>query len=71
MFAEFYDLLEEYRPHLPDDEDLDGVVSAVLRLQDTYQLPTHKIADGSFAPGKFSPQMTGKCVEMCIDYNIL
>ncbi len=30
----------------PDKEDLDGAIAALMRLQDTYALPTSKIADG-------------------------
>lgn len=64
LLAEF----EARRSELPDDEDLDGVVSAVLRLQDTYQLPAAKIADGTFSPRKLSPPMTGIAMDSHLFY---
>ena len=46
-------------PTLPDDEDLQGVVDALLRLQDTYKLSSRQIADGIFTPVNRSPPLTG------------
>lgn len=60
MIVDFYELLQMYSPYLPDDEDLSGVVDAILRLQDTYQLPAYQIADGTFTPSRNSPSMTGE-----------
>ncbi|XP_067938123.1 prolyl 4-hydroxylase subunit alpha-1-like isoform X1 [Watersipora subatra] len=54
----FLDMLEEHRPYLPDNEDLEGVVAAVLRLQDTYELTSQRIADGTFTPINRSPPLT-------------
>ena len=59
MIAAFTELLNEHQPYLPDDEDLDGVVAAILRLQDTYQLTSQQIADGTFTPVNKSPPLSG------------
>jgi len=58
--AEFLQLLEDYQPYLPDEEDFEGVVAAILRLQDTYQLTSQQIADGTFTPTNRSPPMSGR-----------
>ncbi|KAF6020999.1 P4HA2 [Bugula neritina] len=55
---EFLQLLEDYQPYLPDEEDFEGVVAAILRLQDTYQLTSQQIADGTFTPTNRSPPMS-------------
>lgn len=46
----------------PDDEDLTGAANALLRLQDTYALPTEKIARGDLQGVQSSPELTGKCI---------
>ena len=35
--------------YFPEGEDLTGAATALLRLQDTYDLPTSKIARGDIA----------------------
>ena len=44
----------------PNQEDLNGAASALLRLQDTYDLPTTKIALGELGGVKTSPRLTRK-----------
>ena len=58
----YTDLLEQYKPSLPDDEDLEGVIAALLRLQDTYQLTSQQIADGTFTPTNRSPPLSGRSI---------
>jgi prolyl 4-hydroxylase len=49
----------------PDSEDLSGAATALLRLQDTYALPTDKIAAGDLPGVKESPVMTADdCFEL-------
>ncbi len=43
----------------PSDEDLNGAAVAVTRLQDTYKLDTHAIAEGMLLGKKYSHQLTG------------
>ncbi|XP_057378427.2 prolyl 4-hydroxylase subunit alpha-1-like [Daphnia carinata] len=43
---------------LPSDEDLNGAAVALLRLQDTYQLDTHSLAEGKMLGKKKSRQLT-------------
>jgi len=49
----------------PSDEDLNGAAVAVTRLQDTYKLDTHAIAEGMLLGKKYSHQLTaGDCFEL-------
>lgn len=48
----------------PDDEDLKGAATALLRLQDTYSLDTHSIASGDLQGVKESPKLS---VEDCFE----
>jgi len=48
----------------PDEEDLKGAATALLRLQDTYALSTHKIAAGDLQGVQESPVMS---VEDCFE----
>lgn len=43
----------------PEPEDLTGAAAALLRLQDTYQLSTHEIAEGRIQGVKRADDMTG------------
>ena len=43
----------------PDTEDLAGAAEALLRLQDTYALSTHKIASGDILGVHESPHLSG------------
>ena len=54
------DILKQY---LPTYEDLQGTVSALLRLQDVYKLDTSEIAAGSVG-GASSTELTGKINEV-------
>ena len=51
--------MQESLDFLPRDEDLDGAAQALLRLQDTYALPTEKIAKGELQGVKESHTLTG------------
>lgn len=53
---------------MPSDEDFYGVIDALLRLQDTYEIPTVKFVDGTFTPSNNSHKMTGKpdLYQICI-----
>lgn len=49
----------------PSDEDLKGAAVALIRLQDTYKLDTHALADGKLLGTKYSRQLTaGDCWEL-------
>ena len=43
----------------PSDEDLNGAAVALMRLQDTYKLDTHALAEGELLGKKYSRQLTG------------
>nr|XP_039269092.1 prolyl 4-hydroxylase subunit alpha-1-like [Styela clava] len=42
----FLGQLRDIRPNLPGDEDVQGTAKALMRLQDTYDLDTHDLAQG-------------------------
>ena len=44
----------------PDQEDLSGAATALLRLQDTYALTTDKVAHGELQGIQNSALMTGE-----------
>jgi hypothetical protein len=46
--------------YFPSDEDLNGAAVALMRLQDTYKLDTHALANGDLLGKKYSRQLTGK-----------
>jgi len=49
----------------PSDEDLNGAAVALMRLQDTYQLDTHALAEGILLGKKYSQHLTaGDCFEL-------
>ncbi len=51
----------------PDDEDLKGAAVALMRLQDTYKLDTHALAEGKLLGGKkYSRHLTGMHVCMSV-----
>ena len=60
LFVAFTSELGIYQGEMPTEEDLHGVIDAVLRLQDTYQIPVHQFVDGTFSPVNNSAKMTGK-----------
>lgn len=43
----------------PSDEDLNGAAVGLMRLQDTYMLDTHSLAEGKLLGKKYSRQLTG------------
>lgn len=43
----------------PDDEDLSGAASALMRLQDTYLLDTATLARGQIEGTVKSPELSG------------
>lgn len=47
----------------PSDEDLNGAAVALMRLQDTYMLDTHALAEGELQGKKYSRQLTGTDLE--------
>lgn len=49
--------MDALRESLPTEEDLDGAVSALIRLQDTYALPAARMASGSFPQLNQAPQI--------------
>ena len=44
----------------PSDEDLNGAAVALMRLQDTYKLDTHALANGDLLGKKYSRRLTGR-----------
>ena len=59
VISEFLSGLQDSLTYLPTDEDLEGAANALLRLQDTYALPTEKIAKGELQGVKESLTLTG------------
>ena len=49
----------------PGTEDLSGAANALLRLQDTYNLPTEQIAQGELQGVQESPKLTGNSACRC------
>ncbi|XP_055875548.1 prolyl 4-hydroxylase subunit alpha-1-like isoform X2 [Biomphalaria glabrata] len=59
-----YKEIEQVRSDLPSHEDLKGAASALMRLQDTYQLDTSKVAQGDLR-GIVSPVLSAEeCFEL-------
>uniref|UniRef100_A0A0P5RN90 procollagen-proline 4-dioxygenase n=1 Tax=Daphnia magna TaxID=35525 RepID=A0A0P5RN90_9CRUS len=59
--------LTQHRTDLrfPSDEDLNGAAVALMRLQDTYKLDTHALANGNLLGKTYSRQLTaGDCWEL-------
>jgi len=46
--------------NFPDNEDMAGAAIALLRLQDTYALPTEKLAKGKIKGVQYSPELTAE-----------
>ena len=68
------EFLEDIAPTLayfPTDEDMGGAASALLRLQDTYALPTEKLARGEIQGVKYSPALSGRIAWFCVADAIL
>lgn len=53
--------LKRYADMLPDDNDVQGALDAVVRLQQTYNISSMDIAEGRILPFSSSPSLTGKC----------
>lgn len=58
-FTELTEKVEILKQYLPTYEDLQGTVSALLRLQDVYKLDTSDIARGDVG-GVSSTELTGE-----------
>ena len=54
----FFSNISDTLSKLPDQEDLSGAAIALLRLQDTYDLPTENLAKGRIQGVQYSPQLT-------------
>lgn len=64
-FPDFISNLTKYRDQFPSDEDLSGAAAALLRLQDTYNLDTHKVAGGELNGVQYSTAMSAHdCFEL-------
>ena len=51
--------------NFPDEEDLVGAATALLRLQDTYALETDKLAKGQIKGVRYSPELSAEdCFEL-------
>ncbi len=62
---DFLALIDKRIDDLPTPEDLEGAALALLRLQDTYALPTEAVARGNLYGVKKSPKLTaGDCFEL-------
>ena len=49
----------------PNEDDLNGAAVALMRLQDTYKLDTHALAEGKLLGGKkYSRHLTGTRVSL-------
>lgn len=61
LLLAFVKNLTQHRTDLrfPSDEDLNGAAVALMRLQDTYKLDTHALANGNLLGKTYSRQLTG------------
>ena len=60
--------MKAYQSEMPTKEDFAGVVDALLRLMDTYDIPPSKFVDGTFSPVDNSPKMTGQYIyHFCVN----
>lgn len=59
VLAAFEEQLSLYKHEMPTTEDFEGVIDAILRLQDTYEISSGQFVDGSFSKASNSPRMTG------------
>lgn len=63
--AEFDQLVSSLTEQFPTQDDYTGSITALLRLQDTYALDTHKIAEGELPGVKSSPTLSAfDCFEL-------
>ncbi|KAL5103346.1 Prolyl 4-hydroxylase subunit alpha-2 [Taenia crassiceps] len=59
--------LKWYADMLPDDNDVMGAMNAIIRLQQTYNIPAVDIAEGRILPSSPSPQLTDlQCMRLGI-----
>lgn len=61
VFVDFMHKLEDHTSSFPTTDDLEGAATALMRLQDTYALPTEQIAKGELQGIKDSPELSGTC----------
>jgi len=65
LIIAFTEQLKAYKSEMPTQEDFNGVVNAILRLMDTYNIHPSKFVDGTFSPVDNSPRMTASdCFEI-------
>ena len=50
--------ISKHKQAFPSEEDFDGAISGLLRLQDTYRLSSRALATGRLPGVKASPRMT-------------
>ena len=54
----------------PSDDDLNGASVALTRLQDTYNLDTHALAQGEIRGKKYASPLTGiNCITDVLSLN--
>jgi len=46
FILDFVAMLEIAKTHFPSNEDHEGAMAALFRLQDTYKVPSNKLAKG-------------------------
>ena len=63
--VDFMSKLEGHTALFPTSDDLEGAATALMRLQDTYALPTEKIAKGDLQGIKDSPELSGTHFKLC------
>ncbi|CAH1794564.1 unnamed protein product [Owenia fusiformis] len=61
---EIINRINGHQERFPDTEDLGGAATALLRLQDTYEIPTSKLALGEVGKKKSSPMTANDCFEL-------
>ena len=64
-FPELFELIKEHNSSLPDKQDLQGCVLAILRIQDVYNISAERIASGKLSHKTLSPEMdAAHCLEL-------
>lgn len=64
-FPELFELIKEHNSSFPDKQDLQGCASAILRIQDVYNISAERIASGKLSHKTLSPEMdAAHCLEL-------
>ena len=58
-FSEFLNTLHDKLQYFPDQEDLQGAATALMRLQDTYALQTEQLARGEIEGAQITEELSG------------